>query len=169
MIPLPQFLPGRVVWRCQTQILKCSHCTSGRWLTSGPWPPALSWWDAPHAGPGGSFSKEQWSWGKPGNGIWLRTTTMCTPTHWFCEYSHCYNRTEKSQKRPQEIYSCYTNRDSLGQQEISTQMNLRQSSLHMQKFGFRSPPLLSPFPLSAVLSQHHLVIISVCCSWWRRS
>lgn len=59
----PQFLPEKVVWRYQIQILKCSHCTSSRSLTSGPWLPALNWLDALHARPDGSFSKEQWSWG----------------------------------------------------------------------------------------------------------
>lgn len=128
VIPTPEFSPGRVVWRCQTQTLRCSHCTSGRWLTSGPWPPALSWWDVPRAGPGGSFSKEQWSWGKAGNGKWLSTTTTInTPPRSLCQDPCCDNRTEKNQ-----IYSLHANTDFLVPQETSSQMNLRQFLLILE-------------------------------------
>lgn len=107
VIATPQSLPGRVVWRCQTRRLRCNRCRSGRWWISGPWPPAPSWWDAPRAGPAGNSSKEQWSWGKAGNGNGWGAAPPCTHLHHPCEIHVVRTQQRKIRNSPTDLLTSH--------------------------------------------------------------
>lgn len=144
------------MWRYQTQILKCSHCTSSQSLTSGPWLPALNWWDALRAGLGGSSSREQWSWGKASH-LWLDaskdhnhmpTTLYISPVE-CAGHNNWRGKIKNGHKRFNRVVRA---KDFLVLKEINSQACLSQFSLQIQNSGTWSPSLLSPFSFSAALS-----------------